>query len=124
VSDAVLTSRLPGSVDFVRAGQGCRYDRATNKVTCDLGDVAAGERKQRKIVVNAQEAGTVRLQSCAVRSGTPECNPSNNQLGTTAVRSEAPTVPQDVPGVGPETKVMSSPEETSWIWRLLRARGL
>src|SRR5918998_72727 len=113
VSDAVLTSRLPRSVKFVRAGAGCRYDRAANKVTCALGDMPVGSKKQRKIVVKAQKAGTVSLQGCAVKSGTPDCDSSNNRLGSAGARSAGGEQSQPVSGVGPETTVVNVKEGSS-----------
>jgi uncharacterized repeat protein (TIGR01451 family) len=113
VRNAILTSRLPRSVKFVRAPAGCRYNRATNKVACDLGDMPAGSKKQRKIVVKAQKVGTVRLQGCAVKSGTPDCDPSNNTLGSAGARSADGEQSQPVSGVGPETTVIAGPDGSS-----------
>ena len=113
VSDAVLTSRLPRSVKFVRASAGCRYDRASNRVTCDLGDMPVGSKEQRKIVVEAQKAGTVSLQGCAVKSGTPDCDSSNNRLGSAGARSAGGEQSQPVSGVGPETTVVNVKEGSS-----------
>ena len=120
VSDVVLTSRLPRSVQFVRAPTGCRYDRATRKVTCDLGDMPVGSEKQRRIVVKALEVGTVTLPGCAVRSGTPPCVPSNNTLDSAGARSAGGDEPRAPSAVGPETTVVvvagpdgSSPQQGS-----------
>ena len=109
VPDAVLTSRLPRSVKFVRASAGCRYDRASNRVTCALGDMPVGSKEQRRIVVKAQKPGSVRLQGCAVQSGTPECDPSNNQLRLTGgARSPSGDEPRAPSGVGPVTTVVAA----------------
>ena len=84
-----------------------------DRVTCDLGDMPVGSKEQRKIVVEAQKAGTVSLQGCAVKSGTPDCNPSNNRLGSAGARSAGGEQSQPVSGVGPQTTVVNVKEGSS-----------
>ncbi len=76
--NVILRSKLPRSVEFVRAPKGCFYNRGNRTVVCKLGNIADDAKKQRRIVVKAVKPGTARLRGCYVKSNTNDPNRSNN----------------------------------------------
>jgi large repetitive protein len=71
----VIRDRLPRNVTFVWASGGC--ENRGHTVTCKVDALATGDLVKRRIVVNAEEAGTLR-NTASVGSETRDPNADNN----------------------------------------------
>lgn len=74
-TDVTVTDDLPAIVTFVSASAGC--SEASGTVTCDLGDFANGQSKQRQIVVQPTQAGLI-TNTASVSAGEPDPAAGNN----------------------------------------------
>ncbi len=77
--DTVVSDTLPGGIGFVSAAPGC--SEAGGTVTCDLGDLAAGEERLLQItgeVSCALADGTLVSNTASVASSTPDSDLTDN----------------------------------------------
>jgi len=83
-SNVVVTDNLPGGVDFVSATGGT-CDRTGNTVTCNLGQVNAGQSPTVTIVVRTKKEGTL-TNTASVTSPQDAVLGNNSATATTTVQ--------------------------------------
>ena len=77
----VLVDELPDSVIFESDGFGCSYNSGDHELTCNIGNIGAGDSEEIDInvIVNDGFSGTL-LNTATVISNGDDIDPDNNEF--------------------------------------------